>query len=102
MKVLKKLREEIWDKEIREKVYPSYNNLKVNDYFIGIIQISKFVEKYTLNDRIINIYKTTNDSYIPYIHIEATEVTLEIGKKYEIGGYKYEKEARIYIINEMT
>jgi len=98
MKVLKKLREEIWDKEIREKVYPSYNNLKTNDYFIGIIQISEFVEKYALNDKNINVYKTTNDSYIPYIH---TEITLDIDKKYEIGGYKYEKEARIYIMNEM-
>lgn len=98
MEVTKKSREEIWENSIREKVYPSYENLNLYDYFIGIIQISEFVQIYTINNKTINVYKTTENSYIPYIH---TTLTLDVDKKYEIGGYKHEKEARIFIINEM-
>lgn len=98
MEVTKKPREEIWENSIREKVYPSYKDLKLYDYFVGTIQISEFVQTYTINNKTINVYKTTENSYIPYIH---TTVTLDVGKKYEIGGYKHEKEAQIFIINEI-
>ncbi len=82
----------------------SYEDLKIEDQSIEKITILEFVEKYKLRDRYpdiypflenidINVYKTTDNSYIPFIH---TKNILEIGKTYQATCYK-DKDKFIYV-----
>ena len=68
-----------------------YKDLKPNDYFIGKITITEFVEKYKLKERhtskIVDINKYKTEGYIPHFH---SHEELKIGKTYEIRGYMYE------------
>jgi hypothetical protein len=82
-----------------------YKDLKTNDYFVGRITIIELVEQYTLKDkhtlkdRNVKKYKTSDDSYIPYIH---SYKDLDINKTYEIKGYMYEDGyLRILVMNEL-
>ena len=78
-------------KTINNDTSKKYEDLKVNDYFVGKITIIELIEKYILKNRYtlkdIDIWKYKTIGYIPYFH---SKKDLEIWKTYEIRGYMYE------------
>ncbi len=77
----------------------SWNVLGIGEYFTGKITILKLDREYELNSEKIYVYKTTEDSYLPFIHHKHNN--LEIGKTYEIKGYNTEDKIRIVDIQKL-
>ncbi|MFA4871398.1 MAG: hypothetical protein WC623_24580 [Pedobacter sp.] len=100
----KRSREDIWDKKNREKIYPSYTELKIDEYYIGKIKILELIHTFTRNNKFtgedeeIYIYKTSENSYFPSINYNKP---LEFNKEYEIAGYKLKDRWSACIIREL-
>lgn len=82
-----------------------YNDNEINKYFVGKVTILEIVKEYEYANKEYKFvnkeyykYKTTKDSFIPYIQSSSL---LEPGNSYEIKGYKYEDEIRIVDIKKL-